>query len=164
MKEDISKVKEEKALGCPDEATLSAYLNGTLSTAQARLLEEHAANCSLCLENIRTGYLGEKLFNENKLSQSSNDLIRKAKGIAKMNANKKRFKSNLWLLGTVLAFAMSFTVPKYFVQFLVAALILGLKWVSESEGIRTLIVSMEAKRRHSQETDEEATKRFKERF
>ncbi len=143
----MTKIHEVKAVGCPDEAALIAYLSGTLNEVQARAVEEHIAACHLCLENVRAGYIGDKLYGEKGLSASSDKLIRKAKGVAKMKG-KRTLQRNLWLVGTVLAFSLSFTVPKYFAQFLVAALILGLKWVSESEGIRTLIVSMDAKRRH----------------
>ncbi len=143
----MAKIEQVKAIGCPDEATLTAYLSGTLDEAQARAVEEHAAACHLCLENVRAGYIGDKLYSEKGLPVSNDRLIRKAKGVAKMKG-KRTLQRNLWLVGTVLAFSLSFTVPKYFAQFLVAALILGLKWVSESEGIRTLIVSMDAKRRH----------------
>jgi anti-sigma factor RsiW len=147
MKENMTKIEQVKAAGCPEEATLSAYLSGSLEEAQAKGVEEHLASCHLCLENIRAGHLGDKLYGERGLPASGDRLIRKAKGIVKMKSNRV-LQRNLWLAATVAAFCLSFTVPKYFAQFLVAALILGLKWVSESEGIRTLIVSMDAKRRH----------------
>ncbi len=143
----MTKLHEVKAVGCPDEVALTAYLSGALKEEEARAIEEHLAACHLCLENVRAGHLGNKLYGEKALPASNDRLIRKAKGVAKMKG-KRTLQRNLWLAGTVLAFSLSFTVPKYFAQFLVAALILGLKWVSESEGIRTLIVSMDAKRRH----------------
>ncbi len=156
MKENMAKIHEVKAIGCPDEATLTAYLSGTLKEEQARVVEEHLAACHLCLENVRAGHLGDKLYGEKGLPASNDRLIRKAKGIAKMDPKKKRIQSYIWLAATILAFTMSFTAPRYFAQFLAAALILGLKWVSESESVRTLIIAMDAKRRHEQ--PEEATK------
>jgi len=149
----MAKLEQVKAVGCPDEATLTAYLSGALKEEQARAVEEHAATCHLCLENIRAGHLSDKLYGEKALPESSDGLTRKAKGVAKMKSNRV-IQRNLWLVAAISAFSLSFTVPKYFAQFLVAALILGLKWVSESEGIRTLIVSMDAKRRHEQGKEE----------
>ncbi len=143
----MTKIHGVKAVGCPDEAMLTAYLGGALKEEDARAIEEHLAACHLCLENVRVGYIGDKLYGVKGLPASNEKLIRKAKGVAKMKSNRT-LQRNLWLAGTILAFSLSFTVPKYFAQFLVAALILGLKWVSESEGIRTLIVSMDAKHRH----------------
>lgn len=147
MKENMTKIEQVKAVGCPDEVTLTAYLNGALGSAQAGAVEEHVAACHLCLENIRVGHMGDKLYGEKALPVSDDRLIRKAKGVVKMKGNRT-VQKNLWLAGTILAFSLSFAIQRYFAQFLVAALILGLKWVSESEGIRTLIVSMDAKRRH----------------
>jgi anti-sigma factor RsiW len=147
MKENMAKIEQVKAAGCPDEAALTAYLSGSLKEEQSSVVEEHLAACPLCLENVRAGHLGDRLYGEGSLPGSSDRLVRKAKGIVKMK-NNRVFKRNLWLAATILAFSLSFAIQRYFAQFLAAALILGLKWVSESEGIRTLIVSMDAKRRH----------------
>ncbi len=163
MKENMSKIKLDKIV-CPDEAALSAYLNGTLSEPETEVIEKHIAACHLCLENLRTAYLGDKLYKEMNLPDSTKELINKAKGIAKLNSKNKRLKKNLWLFATALAFTMSFIFPRYFVQFLVAALILGLKWVFESENARTLIMVLSSLRRHSKEKDEEISDRIKGRF
>ncbi|OGX41543.1 MAG: hypothetical protein A3F87_03930 [Omnitrophica WOR_2 bacterium RIFCSPLOWO2_12_FULL_51_24] len=154
MGEKMTKLHEAKAVGCPDEAALAAFLGGKLKEAASRSIEEHVAGCPLCLENVRAGYLGERLYNEKDLPGSNTEIIRKAKGIAKMDSRKKRIQTGLWLAATIAAFTLSFTVPKYFAQFLVAALILGFKWVSESENVRTLIVAMDAKRRHENKEEE----------
>jgi hypothetical protein len=136
----VTKLHDATAVKCPDEAALAAFLGGKLKEAEARRIEEHIAGCPLCLESVRAGYLGEKLHN--------------AKGVAKMDPRMKNIRTSLWLAATVAAFLLSFTVPKYFAQFLVLALILGLKWVSESESVRTLIVAMDAKRRHENKEEE----------
>lgn len=153
MKENMTKIEQVKAVGCPDEATLTAYLGGSMTAWERERAEEHVASCHICLENIRAGHLSDKLYGEKTLPESNDRLIHKAKGIAKMKSNRV-IQRNLWLAATILAFSLSFTVPKYFAQFLVAALILGLKWVSESESVRTLIIAMDAKRRHEQSREE----------
>lgn len=144
----MEKLQNKLKTACPDEATLTAYLSGILKEEEKASLEEHIAGCHLCLDNIRAGYAADKLYNEGKLTGASDKLTRKAKGIAEMKDNRK-LQRNIWLVLTILAFFLSFTIPKYFAQFLVASLILGLKWVSESESIRTLIIAMEAKRGQS---------------
>lgn len=163
MKENMSKVNLEKAGKCPDEATLSAYLNGALGEKEAQAIEGHIAGCHFCLENLRAAYLGDRLDREGNLSDSPQRLIDKAKGIAKLSTKDKRLKRNLWLFGTILAFIFSFIFPRYFVQFLVAALILGLKWVSESEGVRMLIMALDS-RHHSREKDDEISDKVRSRF
>ena len=150
----MTKLHEAKAVGCPDEAVLAAFLGGKLSEAEARPVEMHIAGCHICLENVRAGYLGGKLYNEKKLPEPNTEIIRRAKGLAKMDTRKRRVQNYVWLTATIAAFTLSFTVPKYFAQFLVAALILGFKWVSESESVRTLIVAMDAKRRHENKEEE----------
>ena len=154
MEKNMTKLHDGTAVGCPDEAALAAFLGGKLKEAGARAIEEHIAGCPACLENVRAGYLGEKLHNGGDLPSSDTEIIRKAKGIAKMDSRKKHLRTNLWLAATIAAFLLSFTAPKYFAQFLIAALILGLKWVSESEGIRTLIVAMDAKHRHENKEED----------
>lgn len=148
------KLHEAKAVGCPDEAVLTAFLAGKLSEAEVRPIEAHIAGCHVCLENVRAGYLGGKLYSEKELPEPNTEIIRRAKGLAKMDTRKRRVQNYVWLAATIAAFTLSFTVPKYFAQFLVAALILGFKWVSESESVRTLIVAMDAKRRHENKEEE----------
>ena len=53
-------------------------------------------------------------------------------------------KKNLWLFGAIAAFLLSFFVPRYFVQFLVATILLGAKWIFESVNARILIMIYEA--------------------
>jgi hypothetical protein len=158
MKESIGNLHEVKVLGpagpCPDEATLAEYTGGSMTPWQRERLEEHASACVHCLENIRAGQAAETMLAGGALTDTGENLKNKAKGLAKMDMGKRRLQSYIWLAATIAAFTLSFTAPKYFAQLLVAALILGLKWVSESEGIRTLIVSMDAKRRHEGEREE----------
>jgi len=152
MKESIGNLREVKET-CPDEAVLARYIAGAMTPWEKDRLEEHASACAACLENIRAAHAAESMLAEGALADTPAKLKDKAKGLAKMNTGKRRMQSYIWLAATITAFTLSFTAPKYFAQFLCAALILGLKWVSESEGIRTLIVSMDAKHRHEQEKD-----------
>ena len=161
MEEKMTKLHDATAVRCPDEAALAAFLGGKLKETEARSIEEHVAGCPLCLESVRAGYLGEKLHNGKGSTGSNTEIIRKAKGIAKMDSTKKNIRTNLWLAATVAAFLLSFTVPKYFAQSLVAALILGLKWVSESENLRTIIVAL---RNNSRNADMESKEKIKDRF
>ncbi|MFH0771941.1 MAG: hypothetical protein V1933_04915 [Candidatus Omnitrophota bacterium] len=164
MREKESGVKMRKTALCQDEATLSAYLSAAPDKSKTRKVEAHIANCPFCLESLKTAYEADKLYNEGSLPESSERLMRKAKSIAVAAARKKRVSKNLWLIATIAAFAMSFIFPRYFAQFLVAALILGLKWVSEGENARTLIMVLDAWRHHSSEKDEEIREKINKRF
>jgi hypothetical protein len=158
MEKSIGSLREAKET-CPDEAVLARYIAGAMAPREKDRLEEHASSCAACLENIRAAHAAESMLAGGGLADTPVKLKEKAKGLAKMDTGKKRMQSYIWLAATVIAFTLSFTAPKYFAQFLVAALILGLKWVSESEGIRTLIISMDAKHRH--EHEKEALSRWK---
>jgi hypothetical protein len=52
----------------------------------------------------------------------------------------KNLKKNKWLIASITAFALSFAFPPVFLQFLLAAGILGGKWIFDSENARTLIM------------------------
>ena len=52
----------------------------------------------------------------------------------------KNFKKNKWLIASITAFALSFAFPPVFLQFLLAAGILGGKWIFDSENAKTLIM------------------------
>lgn len=53
-------------------------------------------------------------------------------------------KINLYLVLACAAFLLSFITPRYFIQSLVATLILGIKWVVDSKTTRMLIMIQEA--------------------
>ena len=52
----------------------------------------------------------------------------------------KNLRKNRWLIASVTAFALSFAFPPVFLQFLVAAGILGGKWIFDSENTKILIM------------------------
>ena len=51
---------------------------------------------------------------------------------------------NLYLILAVIAFSLSFVTPRYFVQLLVATLVLGIKWVADSRSTKMLIAIYDA--------------------
>jgi len=52
----------------------------------------------------------------------------------------KNLKKNRWLIASITAFVLSFAFPLVFLQFLLAAGILGGKWIFDSENTKTLIM------------------------
>jgi hypothetical protein len=115
---------------CLSEIELNDYLSGALSDERKRDLETHLAGCTACLEKLVFAYQAVKEFGETK-----------QKGAKPM---KSGWKSNLWLFGTILAFALSFFVSRYFVQLLVAAILMGTKWIFDSVNARILIMIYDA--------------------
>ena len=118
---------------------LKEYLG---SAAKARKIYEQSAQAE-----------GEKVPQE---------LIRKAKNL--MNATrrvscphcgkgitpfkkpivKQFFWNVIWLSGAVATFAFSFVFRRFFLQFLVAALLFGVKWIVDQKAARTQILIYKA--------------------
>jgi len=57
---------------------------------------------------------------------------------------KPDWKRNLWLFGAIIAFVLSFLVSRYFVQLLVATILMGTKWIFDSVNARILIMIYDA--------------------
>ena len=106
---------------CLSELELSKYLDGSLPLSARERVEKHLADCAYCL-----------------------DILAVAKDVLKDSSRKQdmgqRLAKQKWLILTVLSFLLSFFVKKYFMQFLVLSLILGIKWALSGEGSRNLVM------------------------
>jgi len=107
----------KKCNECPSEAELGSYAEGGLSKKRRQELERHIAGCLYCQD---------MLIVANKVLSEFQQRIWQILGRRK------------WLLGCLLCFMFSFIFPRYFMQFLIAALILGIKWATE--GARSIIM------------------------
>ena len=112
----------------PAEAVLADYLSNTLSEAERARVEDHAASCDSCLEAIVSAHDALKVFGKTKQPKKGN-IMRKL---------------NIYLLLAVVSFAFSFAIPRYFIQFLVATLLLGVKWIADSKSAKMLVMIYEA--------------------
>ena len=52
--------------------------------------------------------------------------------------------NGLWLLGMVVSFSLSFVFPRFFLQFLAAALLFGVKWIVDQKATRPQILIYKA--------------------
>ena len=57
---------------------------------------------------------------------------------------KQFFWNIIWLSGAAAAFAFSFVFRRFFLQFLVAALLFGVKWIVDQKAARTQILIYKA--------------------
>ena len=126
----------QKVRICPKEAELNDYLNGALSGERKAEIESHLESCSACLEKMLFAYEAVKEFGETKKSLPA--------GRQGKKPMKPAWKRNLWLFGAILSFALSFLVSQYFVQLLVATILMGAKWIFDSVNARILIMIYEA--------------------
>ena len=108
----------------PAENELARYLDNSLSQEEKRRIEDHVACCNDCLENTVSAYESVKAFKEGKA------------GLMK--------RINIYLVLAVISFILSFAVPQYFAQFLVATLLLGTKWIADAKSTKMLVMIYEA--------------------
>jgi len=121
---------------CLSEVELNDYLSGALSLGEKARVERHLAECGTCLEKLVFAYQTVEEFEKTK-----KDLPAGGKGAKPM---KPDWKKNLWLFGAIIAFVLSFFVSCYFVQLLVATILMGTKWIFDSVNARILIMIYDA--------------------
>lgn len=113
---------------CPGEEILSAYLEGCLRDAEKSAVECHLAGCPICRE------LMIDTLNVMKAGKLV-DLWRNAAGFA---------GKNITLAAALAAFSLSFIFPGHFIQFLVLALVVCVKWLLEARSMKTILMVYEA--------------------
>jgi len=109
---------------------LANYLAGRFSHKEREAVERHLSLCDECLMDLVSAH--EALTDP------------RAK---KEKKGRHMKKPNIYLILTIIAFCLSFTLPRYFIQLLVATLILGIKWIADSKSTRMLVMIYEAWKR-----------------
>lgn len=108
----------------PKEAELAGYLSNTLTGESRNRVEDHIACCNDCLDNVVSAHESVKKFKKGKT------------GIMK--------RLNIYLILAIISFILSFMFQNYFVQFLTATLLLGIKWIVDAKSTKMLIMIYEA--------------------
>jgi hypothetical protein len=112
----------------PQDEDLASLLAGSLAGRRKKTAETHLASCDECLGKTVIAYESVAEF--------------RGKPPHRKDGFMRRF--NIYLVLAVTAFALSFIMPQYFLQMLVATLLLGLKWVVDSKTTKMLIMIHEA--------------------
>jgi len=121
----------------PSERELSDYLGHFTSGDARKRIEEHIACCPECLTAMVSTYEAVKMFKED--------------GGAKKGKGNFMKKINIYLILATISFLLSFAVPQYFAQFLVAATLLGIKWISDAKSTKMLVMIYDAWKRGAKE-------------
>ena len=108
----------------PTEVELADYLSKSLSGKEREKVEAHIAGCDECLDKVASAY-------------------NSVKSLKKRKANIMK-RINIYLILAVISFVLSFAFRQYFLQFLTATLLLGIKWVVDSKSTKMLIMIHEA--------------------
>ena len=107
---------------------LSEYLSGCSPLDEKLLVEVHLADCETC----------------RKLIAETHSILSRERSREALMHLLSKLKSNLWPMAAGAMLALSFVFPKYFLQFLVAASLAGIKWIMDSRTTRMLIMVREA--------------------
>lgn len=148
---------------CPDDAALEDYVSGGLSADETPGIERHISTCKTCLDKLSLAFTADRLYKEGRLPPASPTSVERAKRIAATKKRRAGLKRNVWFAAAAAAFLCSFLFPRYFLQCLTAAILLGIKWIAESENARTLILVLDSWRRHEHKDDEEISQKLKDR-
>ncbi len=108
----------------PKESELADYLSNILTGENKKRVEDHIACCNDCLDNAVSAHESIKTFKKGK--------------------PKIMKKINLYLILAAASFILSFVFQRYFVQFLTATLLLGIKWITDAKSTKMLIMIYEA--------------------
>jgi len=117
----------------PSDNQFADYSAHMLSAAERERFEGHIASCEECLAKLVS------------IHESVGDF--KKGGIFKKRKGHFMKKINFYLIFAIVSFVLSFITPKYFLQFLVATVVLGTKWVADSKSTRMLVMIYEAWKR-----------------
>jgi len=114
----------------PTENDLADFLSGSLPKERRDQVESHIAGCDECLAATVAAY------------ESAGPSGKKAAFKNKVGKYMKRL--NIYLVLAGLSFALSFFTHRYFIQLLVATLLLGIKWIVDAKSTKMLVMIYEA--------------------
>lgn len=169
LRKNLDSSLQSRTEHCPDENTVLDYVHQKLDDRESRLMEDHLAQCNYCLSQLSIAFEAQKTGGMTHCPIPPVEGIEKAKGLVghdkrsldERMTKQRKMRKNLFLAGALIAFTLSFFIHRYFMQFLVVTLILGLRWALESENARTLVMVIDSWRKHSHDDDEEISRRLK---
>ncbi|MFA6321346.1 MAG: zf-HC2 domain-containing protein [Candidatus Omnitrophota bacterium] len=124
----------------PTDIILADYLDGTLSGEERISVESHISSCHECLDKMVSAYESVKSTKKRKVRTMG--------------------RINIYLILAIISFALSFILPRYFIQLLVATLLLGTKWVADSKSTKMLVMIHEAWKNGGKDEASEVIRRF----
>ncbi|MDD5421947.1 MAG: hypothetical protein WC592_02280 [Candidatus Omnitrophota bacterium] len=114
----------------PTDVELAGFLGNSLAADDRKRVETHIYGCEECLARVVSAYESVNSFNK--------------KGLPKKRKGNIMNRINLYFVLAAISFALSFAVPRYFLQLLAATLLLGAKWIADSKTTKMLVMIHEA--------------------
>lgn len=113
------------------ENDIAGYLARSLPEDERGRIAAHMADCPDCLAAVVSAH-----ESAGPAESGGNRIRRLMRRIMK--------KLNPYLILAMASFALSFVTPRYFIQLLVATLLLGAKWIADSKTTKMLVMIYEA--------------------
>jgi hypothetical protein len=130
----------------PSDIEVADYLSGALRGKKREELAGHLASCPSCLEKAVCAFDSvEEFLKDTKLKNRKGNFMKRI---------------NIYLVLAIISFTLSFLTPRYFLQLLVATLILGAKWVVDSKTTKMLVMINEAWKQGGEKEASKVLERF----
>lgn len=151
---------------CPADSMLADYISGAISAeTEKEIIASHVAGCDKCFEKVASGVSALSISDKDEQVDTNNRLLRRVLSMPKKYPRERLkggyIKRNKYLLVAGLFFLLSFIFKLFFLQFLVAALIFGVKWVMDTGSTKALIMIYETwKRTKTNDSDPDSKDRI----
>lgn len=131
-------------VSCPNDEELAYYITCLLREEGVdKVVKDHVTECDSCFTKVASAIAALSTFDKGQQPTAGSNAIKQAQSIPRRYPcvrKKARFRRSISLWIAAFFFALSFLVKAYFMQFLVAAGIFGLKWVMDTGGSKALIM------------------------
>lgn len=159
----------EKNANCPTVEEIYKYVSGTLEPGDLYNVSSHVKSCKYCNEIIEGALLYSAYEKHIGLDKVPDRIKERAKSLnpahkTRMSKIMDYLKRNTWFMLSLSSLIGSFFISEYFLQFLILAVLFGLKWIFNKESTRALIMIYNAWKRHDKEADKEIERIFKSRL
>ena len=159
LEKKASEAENPSLQECPNELKLDDLLEGRLSQEEQDVLIKHAAHCPNCLSLLELAQRAK----EETPSAPTPKMIMRAKSLMQKDS-KKKILDYKWQILAFISFALSFIVARFFLQFLILAVIFSIKWIFDSGSTRTLIMIYQAWRKKDQGTAQRIIQDFQDKI
>lgn len=159
----------QRGAECPPVDELAKYASGGLDAERLYRIGSHVKNCKFCSELVEGALLYSAYEKNINVGAVPHKIKEKAKTLDPLYKTKGRktmqyLKRHGWLILSLASLAVSFFVPRFFLQFMILAVIFGMKWVFNRESTRALIMIYNAWKKHGKAGERELEEIFKNRL
>jgi hypothetical protein len=130
---------------CPADSLLADYISNAISErGEKEIIASHVAKCDKCFEKVASCVSALSVLDKAEQVSTGKRLLRRVLSMPKKYP-RARFKDgyikrNKYLYVAGLFFLLSFIFKPFFLQFLTAALIFGVKWIMDTGSTKALIM------------------------